>query len=103
VYCVTVATTVKFNLGNDEWCYPVCNDCRKKTKEIGAFKCVMCGFNNEKLGIMFIFFSLLYMLTVCCMVSIIKVNFVVDISWNYRSVMEIVMRISLYGIKIALT
>ncbi|XP_027906324.1 uncharacterized protein LOC114165898 isoform X3 [Vigna unguiculata] len=51
VYCVTVATTVKFNLGNDGWCYPVCNGCRKKTEEIGAFKCVMCGFNNGKPGI----------------------------------------------------
>jgi len=46
VYCVTVATTVKFNLGNG---------CRKKTEEIGAFKCVMCGFNNGKPGIRFVF------------------------------------------------
>jgi len=37
------------------------------------------------------------------MVLIKGVIFVVDISWNYRSVMEIVMRISSYGIKTILT
>ncbi|XP_027935594.1 uncharacterized protein LOC114190767 [Vigna unguiculata] len=50
-YCVTVANTVKFNLGNDGWCYPVCNSCRKKTDEVGPFKCILCGFDNEKHGI----------------------------------------------------
>jgi len=56
---------------------------------------------NLELGLYF-FFSIVYV-NVCCMILIKKVNFVVDISWNYRSVMEIVMRISLYGIKTALT
>ena len=62
MYCATVGTTVKFNLGNDGWCYPVCNGCRKKTEEICAFNCVMCGFNNEKPEIRFVFFLVLYML-----------------------------------------
>ncbi|XP_027924886.1 uncharacterized protein LOC114182255 [Vigna unguiculata] len=29
----------------------LCNSCRKKTDEVGAFKCVLCGFDNEKHGI----------------------------------------------------
>jgi len=45
---------VKFNLENDGWYYLVCNSCRKKTDEVGAFKCVLCGFDNEKHGIKFV-------------------------------------------------
>ena len=46
---------MRFNIGNDGWCYPVCNSGKKKTDEVGPFKCVLCGFDNEKHGIRFVF------------------------------------------------
>jgi len=33
VYCVIVATTIKFNLGNDGWSYLVCNVAGRRLKK----------------------------------------------------------------------
>ncbi|XP_027905891.1 replication protein A 70 kDa DNA-binding subunit C-like [Vigna unguiculata] len=47
ISCVTVARTLKFNLGNDGWNYLVCNVCTKRTHEVGSFKCLSCDAFND--------------------------------------------------------
>ncbi|XP_027938453.1 replication protein A 70 kDa DNA-binding subunit E-like [Vigna unguiculata] len=47
ISCVTVAHTLKFNLGNHGWSYLVCNLCAKRTYEVGSFKCLNCDGYNE--------------------------------------------------------
>ncbi|XP_027904305.1 uncharacterized protein LOC114164038 [Vigna unguiculata] len=56
ISCVTVARTLKFNLGNDGWNYLVCNFCGKRTHEVGSFKCLSCDAFNDSPRIRLVYF-----------------------------------------------
>ena len=45
--CVTVGTTIKFNLGDNGWSYFACTHCNKKTNQVSAFKCNKCDKYND--------------------------------------------------------